>query len=235
MKKKYKDSDFFLCGDDVNSESPKTIEVTCKLIDKLSPTGRSISSKLVISKNKFPNGENCTIVMRESQNHQLYNRNYYLFIPINDIYLNYNKTDLIMPRGKPVYVMRHLNSEIIPSRKYPHKYVFAPDSDIETIFKEINLPKYGKIWVLTYEKATLHLMRHYIGPTGRHAALDELYKEENYEYIYVSKHLENRLKENEFRNYDEESEDEYRSLENLRDAQSMTDDLFEEAGYDFMD
>ena len=32
MKKKYKDSDFYLCGDDVNSESPKTIEVTCKLM-----------------------------------------------------------------------------------------------------------------------------------------------------------------------------------------------------------
>lgn len=55
MKKKYKDSDFYLCGDDVNSESPKTMEVTCKLINRLPATGRSISSKLVISKNTFPN------------------------------------------------------------------------------------------------------------------------------------------------------------------------------------
>lgn len=235
MKKKYKDSDFFLCGDDVNSESPKTIDVSCKLIDRLPATGRSISSKLVISKNTFPNGKKCTIVMKKLKNPKHYNEYYYAFIPIKDIYLNYNDTDLIMPKGKMVLVMRHLNSEIIPSRKYRNNFVFAPDSDVETIFKEINLPRYGKVWVLTYEKATLHLMRHYIGPTGRHAALDELYKEENYEYIYVSKHLENRLKENEFRNYDEEAEDEYRSLENLRDAQSMTDDLFEEAGYDFMD
>lgn len=166
VMKKYNDNmDFLLYGDDVNAKSPKTITVSSKHGRNVSFTGRSISSKLVISKNKSTYGENTTIIMKKKYSSKNRYQWYYLFYPVSDIYLDFNKTELIMPYNKPVYVAKSLYTEIIPSRKYPRCYVFAPDSDIETIFKEFFIPNYGKIWVLTYEKATLHLMRYYQGPT----------------------------------------------------------------------
>lgn len=234
MKKYLGYLDFWLNGDDVDANSPESIEVNFKPGSNVSFTGRSISTKRVISQNVSVWGDKTTVVMKKWDRHRKQNDWRYLFYPVNDIYLDYNHTDMIMPKGRPIYVVRNLYSEIIPSRKYPKCYVLAPDSDVETIFKEVSIPNVGIGWVLTYEKATLHLIRHYEGPT--HAPTKEdIEDESNYYYMYVSKHLKKWLKDNEFRDYEQEAIDAYRSYENWKEAQAMTDELFEEAGYDFMD
>ena len=53
-------------------------------------TGREISSKLVVSKNKDLEGNCVTLIMSKR-------KGLYFFHPIADIYLDYNKLQLIMP------------------------------------------------------------------------------------------------------------------------------------------
>ena len=107
-------------------------------------TGREISSKLVISKNKNNNGNNTTLLMKRSEK-----SGNFFFVPIADIYLDYNNKVLIMPKYLPVYVNKNLYRDIIPSVKYPGFYVLSPDSDINTIFREIKVSNGKIIWILS--------------------------------------------------------------------------------------
>lgn len=174
-------------------------------------TGRQISSKLVISKNKDSEGNNRTLVFvpREGR---------FYFVPITDIYLDVNNHDLIMPKGKPVPVSLSFNTEIIPSRKYEGYYVLAPDSDFEPVFKEIETANGLRFWFMVFDEITLHLYTW----TDFDDPLVPKHK-------YLSRHkLHIQL-----------IEDERKELERIRNVNSeyqrLNDELFEEAGYDFMD
>lgn len=99
-----------------------TKTLKCELRDGLRFTGRQISSKLVISKNKDTNGKSVTFIFA-------WRNNMFFFIPIADIYLDASNRELIMPKGKPVQVALGLYTDIIPSMKYKGYYVLSPDSD----------------------------------------------------------------------------------------------------------
>ena len=64
-------------------------------------TGREISSKLVVSKNKDLEGNCVTLIMSKR-------KGLYFFHPIADIYLDYNKLQLIMPKHQPIFVSKTL-------------------------------------------------------------------------------------------------------------------------------
>lgn len=194
----------------------KTKVIKFHLPENYKFTGREISSKLVISKNKDSKGNNITILLK-------YFKGRYYFVPITDIYLDYSNTILIMPQYRPVPVLKALDIDIIPSKKYDGFFVFAPDSDFNPSFKEIEFPDGKKIWVLVYNKITLYL----------YTNNDDLYEEgdgrgEEYS-LYLSSHQIN------VRNKKDIQKEAIRRKEWNIECQKMTDELFEEAGYDFLD
>lgn len=176
-------------------------------------TGRQISSKLVISKNKDSEGKNRTLVFVHRKGH-------FYFVPIADIYLDVNKHDLIMPKGKPVPVSRAFNTEMVKSSKYEGYYVLAPDSDFEPVFKEVETSNGLRFWFMVFDKITFHLY------TWTDFDDDPFVPK----HKYLSRHqLHIQIKEDIIKE----------RLERMRDDnseyQSLNDELFEEAGYDFMD
>ena len=190
----------------------KTRTERCQLRKDLKFTGRQISSKLVISKNKDSNGKNVTFIfVRRNSN--------YFFVPIADIYLDVNNRELIMPKGHPVIVAQGLYRDIIPSKKYKDCYVLAPDSDFQPIFKEVENSVGKKVWFMVYDEIVLHLCSWEV----EYGDFDECVEK------YLSIHQIN------YEEKIEEMERRERERELSREAEEMTDELFEEAGYDFMD
>ena len=143
----------------------------------------------------------------------------FFFIPIADIYLDANNRELIMPKGKPVQVAQGLYTDIIPSMKYKGYYVLSPDSDYNPIFKEVELFDGRRVWLMAYDELVLHL----------YSWLVEYDDEEEWKEDYLSMH---QIKARERIEAKKEHE---RNKELYRMAREMTDELFEEAGYDFMD
>lgn len=189
-----------------------TKTLKCELRDGLRFTGRQISSKLVISKNKDANGKSVTFIFA-------WRNNMFFFIPIADIYLDASNRELIMPKGKPVQVAQGLYTDIIPSMKYKGYYVLSPDSDYNPIFKEVELFDGRRVWLMAYDELVLHL----------YSWLVEYDDEEEWKEDYLSMH---QIKARERIEAKKEHE---RNKELYRMAREMTDELFEEAGYDFMD
>ena len=64
----------------------ETKTIKCELREGLKFTGRQISSKLVISKNKSPNGKSVTYIF-------VWRNNMYFFIPANNIYFDANNRE----------------------------------------------------------------------------------------------------------------------------------------------
>lgn len=189
-----------------------TKTLKCELRDGLRFTGRQISSKLVISKNKDANGKSVTFIFA-------WRNNMFFFIPIADIYLDASNRELIMPKGKPVQVAQGLYTDIIPSMKYKGYYVLSPDSDYNPIFKEVELLDGRRVWLMAYDELVLHL----------YSWLVEYDDEEEWKEDYLSMH---QIKARERIEAKKEHE---RNKELYRMVREMTDELFEEAGYDFMD
>lgn len=179
-------------------------------------TGRELSTKLVISKNIDSNGNKTTLVLSKRKGK-------YFFQPVSDIYYDYNNTELIIPKFHPVFVAPGLYRDIIASTKYNGHFVFSPESDFETIFKEIEIPNGDKLWCVVYETITLH----------KYCLYDNLREFEDCRedelYDYLSTHQIKSIKREkaiERAEYERQLNLEYRK---------MTEELFEEAGYDFMD
>ena len=186
--------------------------ITCELRDGLKFTGRKISSKLVISKNKDSKGNSVTCIFA-------WRNNMYFFIPVADIFLDANNRELIMPKGQPVQVAKGLYTDIIPSSKYKGYYVLSPDSDYNPIFKEVELSDGRKVWLMAHDELVLHLYSWSV----------ECGDEKEWKVDYLSTHqikVHERIRRKKER---EQNEELYRM------AKEMTDELFEEAGYDFMD
>lgn len=178
-------------------------------------TGREISSKLVVSKNKDLEGNCVTLIMSKR-------KGLYFFHPIADIYLDYNKLQLIMPKHQPIFVSKGLYRDIIPSSKYKRHYVFAPDSDIQTVFKEIEFPNNKKYWCLVYD--TIILQKY-----SWHDYSWNFNDPRSEQSGYFSTH---QLNEKKIEVVKQEA-DYDRAI--YQECQEMNDELFEEAGYDFMD
>lgn len=195
----------------------KTIKLGSHNIFKF--TGRQITSKLVISKNKNSKGENTTLIFVNK------NKRFY-FVPLSDIYLDANNRELIMPKKHPVPVLNQIYRDIIPSRKYKGCYVLAPDSDIEPIFKEFENPEGIKFWVMAYEEITLYqyIWRKDLFKARGMISIDK----DKYYDEYLSKHQLNvKLREDEKLKHKINEEI-------SREAEEATEALFEEAGYDFI-
>ena len=177
-------------------------------------TGRTLSAKLVIYKNKDSKGRSVTFQFRyEMEENKLY------FIPISDIYFDADNRQLIMPKGSPVQVAPELYRDIEPSFKYKGFNVFATDSDFKPVFKEVELSTGRKTWIMAYDEIILHLDSEYDW-------LDQEFKEE-----FLSTH---QLKTRErYREWEDNLRE--RVWGNDRMAEELNDELFEEAGYDFMD
>lgn len=190
----------------------KTKTINCELREGLKFTGRQISSKLVISKNKSPNGNSVTCIFA-------WRNNMYFFIPIADIYFDANNRELIMQKGRPVQVAQGLYTDIISSTKYKGYYVLSPNSDFNPIFKEVEFPDGRKVWLMAYDELVLHL----------YSWLVEYGDEEEWKEDYLSTHQIKVRERIEAKKEREQNEELYRM------AKEMTDELFEEAGYDFMD
>ena len=190
----------------------KTKTINCELREGLKFTGRQISSKLVISKNRSPNGNSVTYIFA-------WRNNMYFFIPVADIYFDANNRELIMQKGRPVQVAQGLYTDIISSTKYKGYYVLSPDSDFNPIFKEVEFPDGRKVWLMAYDELVLHL----------YSWLVEYGDEEEWKEDYLSTHQIKVRERIEAKKEREQNEKLYRM------AKEMTDELFEEAGYDFMD
>lgn len=190
----------------------RTKTINCELREGLKFTGRQISSKLVISKNKSPNGNSVTYIFA-------WRNNMYFFIPVADIYFDANNRELIMQKGRPVQVAQGLYTDIISSTKYKGYYVLSPDSDFNPIFKEVEFPDGRKVWLMAYDELVLHL----------YSWLVEYGDEEEWKEDYLSAHQIKVRERIEAKKEREQNEKLYRM------AKEMTDELFEEAGYDFMD
>lgn len=190
----------------------KTKTINCELREGLKFTGRQISSKLVISKNKSPNGNSVTYIFS-------WRNNMYFFIPVADIYFDANNRELIMQKGRPVQVAQGLYTDIISSTKYKGYYVLSPDSDFNPIFKEVEFPDGRKVWLMAYDELVLHL----------YSWLVEYGDEEEWKENFLSTHQIKVRERIEAKKEREQNEELYRM------AKEMTDELFEEAGYDFMD
>lgn len=190
----------------------KTKTINCELREGLKFTGRQISSKLVISKNKSPNGNSVTYIFA-------WRNNMYFFIPVADIYFDANNRELIMQKGRPIQVAQGLYTDIISSTKYKGYYVLSPDSDFNPIFKEVEFPDGRKVWLMAYDELVLHL----------YSWLVEYGDEEEWKEDYLSIHQIKVRERIEAKKEREQNEKLYRM------AKEMTDELFEEAGYDFMD
>ena len=190
----------------------KTKTINCELREGLKFTGRQISSKLVISKNKSHNGNSVTYIFA-------WRNNMYFFIPVADIYLDANNRELIMQKGRPIQVAQGLYTDIISSTKYKGYYVLSPDSDFNPIFKEVEFPDGRKVWLMAYDELVLHL----------YSWLVEYGDEEEWKEDYLSIHQIKVRERIEAKKEREQNEKLYRM------AKEMTDELFEEAGYDFMD
>lgn len=190
----------------------KTKTINCELREGLKFTGRQISSKLVISKNKSPNGNSVTCIFA-------WRNNMYFFIPVADIYFDANNRELIMQKGRPVQVAQGLYTDIISSTKYKGYYVLSPNSDFNPIFKEVEFPDGRKVWLMAYDELVLHL----------YSWLVEYGDEEEWKEDYLSTHQIKVRERIEAKKEREQNEELYRM------AKEMTDELFEEAGYDFMD
>lgn len=190
----------------------KTKTINCELREGLKFTGRQISSKLVISKNKSPNGNSVTYIFA-------WRNNMYFFIPVADIYFDANNRELIMQKGRPVQVAQGLYTDIISSTKYKGYYILSPDSDFNPIFKEVEFPDGRKVWLMAYDELVLHL----------YSWLVEYGDEEEWKEDYLSTHQIKVRERIEAKKEREQNEKLYRM------AKEMTDELFEEAGYDFMD
>lgn len=186
--------------------------ITCELKEGLKFTGRKISSKLVISKNKDSKGNSVTCIFA-------WRNNMYFFIPVADIFLDANNRELIMPKGQPVQVAKGLYTDIIPSVKYKGYYVLSPDSDFTPIFKEVEFPEGRKAWLMAYDELVLHFYSWSV----------EYGDEEEWKEDYLSTH---QIKTHERIEAKKEREE---KLQSYKMAQELNDDLFEEAGYDFMD
>lgn len=192
----------------------KTKTINCELRERLKFTGRQISSKLVISKNKSPNGNSVTYIFA-------WRNNMYFFIPVADIYFDANNRELIMQKGRPVQVAQGLYTDIISSTKYKGYYVLSPDSDFNPIFKEVEFPDGRKVWLMAYDELVLHLYSWLV----EYGDGDE----EEWKEDYLSTHRIKVCERIEAKKEREQNEKLYRM------AKEMTDELFEEAGYDFMD
>lgn len=190
----------------------ETKTIKCALKEGLKFTGRQISSKLVISKNKSPNGNSITYIFA-------WRNNMYFFIPVADIYFDANNSELIMPKGRPVQVAQGFYTDIIPSTKYKGYYVLSPDSDYNPIFKEVELSDGRKVWLMAYDELVLHLYSWSV----------EYGDEEEWKEDYLSTHQIKARERIEAKKEHEHNKELYRM------AKEMTDELFEEAGYDFMD
>ena len=190
----------------------KTKTINCELREGLKFTGRQISSKLVISKNKCPTGNSVTYIFA-------WRNNMYFFIPVADIYFDANNRELIMQKGRPIQVAQGLYTDIISSTKYKGYYVLSPDSDFNPIFKEVEFPDGRKVWLMAYDELVLHL----------YSWLVEYGDEEEWKEDYLSTHQIKVRERIEAKKEREQNEKLYRM------AKEMTDELFEEAGYDFMD
>ena len=178
-------------------------------------TGRELSAKLIISKNIDNNGNKITLII-------VYVEDCYCFKPIADIYYDYNKTELIMPKLQPIFIHPELYRDIIPSMKYKGLFVFSPDSDFKIIFKEVITPKGRKMWMVAFDTITLYSYTEF----DNHRPWD--YCDEGHQTYLSYRQLKIREKE------DDRLEAE-RQLAWDYEVQSMKDELFEEAGYDFMD
>ena len=190
----------------------ETKTIKCELREGLKFTGRQISSKLVISKNKDSNGNSITYIFA-------FRNNMYFFIPVADIYLDANNKELIMPKGRPVQVAQRLYTDIIPSLKYKGYYVLAPDSDFNPIFKEVETSDGKKVWIMAYDEIVLHLYSWSV----------EYGNEEEWKDDYLSTHQIN------YRERIEAKKDREEQLKAWKMAKELNDERFEEAGYDFMD
>lgn len=186
-------------------------EIKFVLAEGFKFTGREISSKLVISKNQDPEGNCVTIVMKRFGNK-------YFFIPFTDIYLDFNKTQLIMPKQEPIFVTDALYRDIIPSTKHKGYYVFAKDSDVETIFKEIEFPNNKKYWCLVFDKILLYHYDYWVNCDP-----------ESEQSGYFTRYQLNNV-----RKWSEKLKSDYdRGV--AQECEELNNELFEEAGYDFMD
>ncbi len=196
-------------------------------------TGRQISPKLVISKNKNSKGNNVTLVFWLNKK----NWDYY-FVPISDIYLDVNKNELIMPKLRPVPVARALYSDIIPSKKYCGFNVFAPDSDFEPIFKEIEKSDGKRFWCLAFDEIVLHYYdyNYCLIPSDwwRFWPIESLYDDikpswsfdmEDYCSAFLSTHQIFAYEKLEQKHISEQD----------KIAKDLMNGLYEEAGWDFMD
>lgn len=190
----------------------ETKTIKCQLREGLKFTGKQISSKLVISKNKDSNGKNITFIF-------VYRNSMYYFIPIADIYFDTNNRELIMPKGRPVQVAKGLYTDIIPSLKYKGYFVLAPDSDFTPVFKEVEFPNGKRVWLMAYDEIVLRFYSWSV----------EYGNEEEWKEDYLSTHQIN------FRERIEAQKDREENLESNKMAQELNDELFEEAGYDFID
>lgn len=143
----------------------------------------------------------------------------YFFIPVADIYFDANNRELIMQKRRPVQVAQGLYTDIISSTKYKGYYVLSPDSDFNPIFKEVEFPDGRKVWLMAYDELVLHL----------YSWLVEYGDEEEWKEDYLSTH---QIK---VRERIEAKKEREQNVKLYRMAKEMTDELFEEAGYDFMD
>ena len=143
----------------------------------------------------------------------------YYFIPVADIYFDANNRELIMPKGRPIHVAQGLYTDIIPSLKYKGYFVLAPDSDFTPVFKEVEISNGMRMWLMAYDELVLH----YYSWAVKYG------NEEEWKEDYLSTHQINSRERIEAK---KEREEVYKSY---KMAQELNDELFEEAGYDFID
>lgn len=171
-----------------------------------------MSSKLVIFKNQDAKGNSITLLF-------VARNNKFFFVQIADIYIDANKRELVMPKNRAIMIAHELSRDLIPSVKYKGCYVLAPDSDFQIVFKEVETPQGERAWCLVYDEITLHLYSWYVEYAGADEWLED----------YLSTHQINHRKKIEARKERHQNEELHRM------AQELNDELFEEAGYDFMD
>ena len=189
-----------------------------------------INTKLVINQNVF-NNNRITLLFKQPKEGKF--SNMFFFLPIADIYYDYQRTELIMPKGNPVLVFPKLfYTDIIESRKYKGFYVTSPYSDVELIFKEFYSTLTKKnIWILTYDKMTLYEYTYFEEAEPDEDTYDMFYYlNGTSKKIFLSKHRIIEIETNKIMDNESSNDSDY-----WKDGEDELRGLFEEAGYDFTD
>ena len=112
-------------------------------------------------------------------------------------------------------------SQLIKPKPWIDKgyFVLAPDSDFTPVFKEVEISNGMRMWLMAYDELVLH----YYSWAVKYG------DEEEWKEDYLSTHQINSRERIEAK---KEREEVYKSY---KMAQELNDELFEEAGYDFID